>query len=518
MHKSDQARIATSARLRSVIVAMLALSAAGFGACDDGGPPSSPTDTGRTGAFTSGIASADVTSTSAIVWTRAEGADAPLLEIATDDAFTRDIRTERLTGSADADWTVQRSVDGLEPATRYRYRFRAGDAVSATGTFTTAPAGDNGRAVRFVFSGDSDGSRRPDGTPPYNEFEALDAARAEDPAFFLYFGDTIYADRAPIASTLDGYRGKYRENRGYRALTDILAAAPIFTMWDDHEVVNDFAGTTVDAAMLEAGRRAFREYMPIADTGDAAQLYRAFRYGRDIELIMVDARSYRDASAVAACTADGAVDPLPAGGLPGAPPSLRAVRALTGLPSEVPPACAAALADPDRALLGMAQLAWLRERLSASEATWKIVVTPVPIQSLLVLPYDRWEGYSAERESLLAHIRDDGIGNVVFLSTDFHANIFGPVRDAAGTAVAYEAIVGPIATAPLAAEVREAVGDAAAAVLPGFLASAAGTDCAVLDAFAYGVAETSADGRTLLIAAKDAQGTVLCAKMLEASE
>ena len=36
---------------------------------------------------------------------------------------------------------------------------------------------------------------------------------------------------------------------------------------DDHEVVNDYDGQTVDPARYAAGRQAFLEYMPIRETG-----------------------------------------------------------------------------------------------------------------------------------------------------------------------------------------------------------------------------------------------------------
>jgi hypothetical protein len=53
---------------------------------------------------------------------------------------------------------------------------------------------------------------------------------------------------------------------------------------------------------------------------------------------------------------------------------------------------------------------------------------------LIFLPYDRWEGYAAERTEMLEFIRnpdgntmtDDHLKNVVFLSTDIHAAIYNP--------------------------------------------------------------------------------------------
>ena len=44
-------------------------------------------------------------------------------------------------------------------------------------------------------------------------------------------------------------------------------------------------------------------------------------------------------------------------------------------------------------------------------------------QQFYALPYDRWEGYGAERSEMLNFIRNNGIDNVEFLTTDNHATL-----------------------------------------------------------------------------------------------
>jgi phosphodiesterase/alkaline phosphatase D-like protein len=51
----------------------------------------------------------------------------------------------------------------------------------------------------------------------------------------------------------------------------------------------------------------------------------------------------------------------------------------------------------------------------------------VPIQKMYFLPYDRWEGYNAERESLLRFLQAK-VRNVVFITTDLHATLINNVR------------------------------------------------------------------------------------------
>lgn len=474
---------------------------------------------GTTATFTSGVASGDVTATSAVLWTRAEGGDAVTVEISADASFSN-ARSLPATTSSARDFTVKVKADGLTPGTRYAYRFRAGDAVSPAGSFVTAPDAGTSAPLHFVFSGDSDGSRKADGTPPYNNFEVLDAAAKEQPAFFLYFGDTIYADRPPVATTLSGYRAKYRENRGYPALTSILAGTSTYNTWDDHEVVNDFAPPTVDTGELAAGRQAFREYLPIDDSGGIdSPMYRSFHWGSDADLILLDERSYRSAEATGPCSTGGRPDPLPGAAAPGVPDSARQGRGLLGLPADVPAGCLDALNDPSRTLLGATQKQWLKEQLTASKATWKVIVNEVPIQQIIALPYDRWEGYAAERQEILSFIRDQHVKNVVFLTTDLHGNVFGPVRlDLFNdpTPVAYEAVVGPIATATLKQEIASAISDTAANLFAPLLLSVVKADCASIDTYSYGSVDIDPAAGTLTVTARDALGAALCTKTLQA--
>jgi hypothetical protein len=78
------------------------------------------------------------------------------------------------------------------------------------------------------------------------------------------------------------------------------------------------------------------------------------------------------------------------------------------------------------------------------------------ISSVLFVPYDRWEGYAAERQEIIAFIQDNDIRNVVFLSTDIHAAI---VNDsiAGGTPVVREWVSGAIGMDPIFRELPASV-------------------------------------------------------------
>jgi phosphodiesterase/alkaline phosphatase D-like protein len=138
----------------------------------------------------------------------------------------------------------------------------------------------------------------------------------------------------------------------------------------------------------------------------------------------------------------------------------QSARDLIPLPP-VDPDCLAHIFDPTRTMLGAEQKQWLKDGLMETNATWKFIVNQVPITQAFAVPYDRWEGYGAERNELLDFISDNNIRNVVFLTTDIHANFLGPVyRDITQnrTQVAYEIVAGPIQTCELDCEVDSLLG------------------------------------------------------------
>src|SRR5262249_9605929 len=146
-------------------------------------------------------------------------------------------------------------------------------------------------------------------------------------------------------------------------------------------------------------------------------------------------RSFRSSPAKDACHDD------PAPTLPAAD------RKEFGLKAKLPPGCLAALDDPSRTLLGAHQKELLKSALLASDATWKLILNDVPITEMYGDPYDRWEGYAAERAELLRFLEESGVRNVVFLTTDLHGNLISDVRARPGdtVAAAKEIVAGPIA-------------------------------------------------------------------------
>ena len=460
----------------------------------------------------------NVTPVSAVLWTRADQATTLTAEVSTDPSFA--LRTLRFPASAtaSADFTAKIVVAPLVPNYRYFYRFRHDGSVSPVGTFKTAPSPLLPAGVRFVYTGDSDGTMV-NGHPAFNNFETLAAARNENPDFFVYLGDTIYADSVfrPTgpAVTLDDYRAAYRVNRGYPNLTDLLRATSTYAIWDDHEVVNDFDSVTVDPEQYANGRQAFLEYMPVEtvirlhDSGCRSDpMFRVFRWGKDADVIVLDERSCRSAEVKPACTfANGTLDLAPT--LP------TDFRRQFGLPDNPPAGCLTALNDPSRTYLGPVQKAALLALLEWSPARFKFVVSEDAIQQFYALPYDRWEGYGAERAQVLNFIRANSIPNVTFLTTDEHAVMMNQVfvdRFADPQPIAYEAVTGPIATFTSQQQIAafgQALGDPNLVAKFQAALNLVGEDCRNLNVDSYAAVTVDPAAATATITMKNSDGALV---------
>ena len=199
--------------------------------------------------------------------------------------------------------------------------------------------------------------------------------------------------------------------------------------------------------------------------------YRTFRnlpYGRTVELFMLDCRSYREDQ--------------PCGG-----------GSFTRCTDDSP-----------RKYLGDQQLAWVKDRLKSSPATWKLVgnqlmIMPFDVAGGVQVEVDGWNGYRAERRDLLTYVESNAIKDVVFLTGDIHTFIAGEVRTNGrdGNPVASE-IVGGSTTSLGAAQT---VGHTAGGLPPDALKQA--IDQAPLLNPWYSYFESRAHGCALLTVSED---------------
>jgi len=387
--------------------------------------------------FTLGVASGDLEPDNILIWTRLTapldylGSDiTPDLpaqtvhwEVAHDARFHRPVAQGQATAQAEWGHALHIQVNGLAPDRWYFYRFRCGDAFSATGRCRTAPAlGADVRRLRLAFASCQ---RWEHGF--YTAW--ADAARAE-PDLVLFLGDYIYEYAQPAraeglartqplrtARSLQDYRDRYALHKSDAHLQAAHAACNWSLIWDDHEVENDYAGQQGqgDEARFLARRmaawQAFYENLPLRANAlqrsfQGLSLYRSLQWGRLARLHLLDGRQFRD---LQACRPPG--------------------KASTGSvePQECP-----ALHDPARSFLGWDQERWLARQLQADAGS----ASAAPLWSLLAQTTlfssrrypngkqatDSWDGYPEARQRLVRQIAETRPRNSVLLGGDIHQN------------------------------------------------------------------------------------------------
>jgi len=366
---------------------------------------------------THGALVGEVTSTSAVLWARADRAGEMRVVVEPQDGGPA-LRFSTPVGRED-DFTGKVALQGLRPSTAYAYRVGLGDDASGfSGVFRTAPAPEVRVPVRFVWGGDVGGQNacrdRVEGYPIFKTMRAVE----KEIDFFIALGDMIYADNAcegkgrfgnsqvpnsGVATDLPSYWAQWKYNREDAAFQELFAATPYYAVWDDHEVVNDF-GPLHDTRqekpyspavhLLPIGREAFLDYNPLLPPPDNTdRLYRSISWGSAVEVFFLDNRQYRD--------------PNRSPDLPSRP----------------------------KTMLGREQLAWVRQGLGRSGAIWKVIVSSVPLSVPTGSPveagrdgwanFDQDTGFEQELFEILAFLRSSRIGNVVFITTDVHfAEVF----------------------------------------------------------------------------------------------
>jgi phosphodiesterase/alkaline phosphatase D-like protein len=486
--------------------------------------------------FSYGVTSSEVTSSSALVWTRADKAGKVKLVVSADKKFgNKGDKKKTLSAKAAADDVVQVTVRGLKAGHRYAYVFTSGKNRSAVGHFKTAPKASQAKTLRFAYSGDADAQKAVGASKPfYNTFQIYKQMAKEGNDFNVNFGDTIYSDTEvgstvqggtfvpaqPTARTVAAKWAKYKQNLKLKNLQTVRAATGMYNHWDDHEFINDFTPPENGTQIYNAGVTAFRSYMPVTYSQQKG-IYRSFKWGKNAEVFFLDERSFRSPKADDACINPDTNAPDLA---PTAPQRVRNTFAIVtpSLARPVPQSCLDAINNPNSTMLGPDQYARFTAAVKASTAKFKIVMNEVPIQQFYALPYDRWEGYAAERTKLLTFLKDN-VKNVVFLTTDTHANLYNdarfstfPEENNGGGPVdsgINEMVTGPVATMTFTKEINGAAGrnDAGDLVTAAFFKppppDGVGMKCASTDVFSY--SEVKVTSSAVTITPKDINGKLV---------
>ena len=214
-------------------------------------------------ALPSGVASADVTPNSAVVWSRTDRPGRLVVQLTGHGRFDRAISLRGPKTDAGDDFTARMPLRGLRPGQRYDYRLGFEDAYGRIGQTLDGSFSTPGRSrgVSFVFTGDTAGQGYGI-NPELGGMIAYKAMHETRPDFFLHSGDNIYADGpieaelkvadgtvwknvvteevSKVAETLAEYRGRYKYNLLDENVRNLYADVPLIAQWDDHETLNNW--------------------------------------------------------------------------------------------------------------------------------------------------------------------------------------------------------------------------------------------------------------------------------------
>ena len=426
--------------------------------------------------FHHGVASGDPLNDRVILWTRVTPQQAGpvevILEVSENKHFSSIIFSEKLQTSSLSDYTIKYDFLAKQYCDSDRgffYRFRAGNAISEIGKSKTFS--ENTTAAKIgIFSC----SNFPAGY--FNAYQA--AAERNDLDLWLHLGDYLYeypmggyaTDKAeklkrvpePLHEmvTLSDYRlrhAQYKKDQGSKALHK---HAPLIAVWDDHEFSNDAwkhgaenhskDGSEGDFyARRSAAIKAYYEWMPIREQQNKRRIFREFKIGKLIHLIMLDTRQFgRDKQIQPK-------DYLTESGF-------NQAKFYNDLNSD------------NRKLLGTEQLDWIESRILNSSAVWTIFGQQVLMAKLkfpdiskmlkskeipsFLKPYlkflglgipsnlDAWDGYPAERNKLYK-VMSNAKKGFVSLAGDTHNSWVSELKDKSGSKVGIE-LGAPSVTSP----------------------------------------------------------------------
>lgn len=233
------------------------------------------------------------------------------------------------------DFTYQFKIAGLAPGSTYELNVEASPlnaetvTASMNGQFKTAPATDVKAAVNFIVTtGTSYNDKdRDDG------YRFYASALKLDPEFFVHTGDILYYDG--YAKTKELALWHWARQYSLPNHIDFQRQISSYFMKDDHDTwFNDCYPGQKTKFMgdftYEQGTEIFLWEVPMG-----GKTYRTVRWGKDLQIWMVEGRDFRSPN------------PAPDG--------------------------------PDKTIWGAEQMAWFKSTVKASDATFKVLISPTPV-------------------------------------------------------------------------------------------------------------------------------------------
>ncbi len=288
------------------------------------------------------------------------------------------------------DFSTQFLLEQLQPGTRHDYTvdYRRTESSptrhSPRFSFVTAPAADVRQEVKFQVTTGQD----------YRGEETYRHMAAQEPQFLVSTGDNVYYDGPPKARDVQGAYDAYQMMYGLPLMKRYFEHIGGYFEKDDHDYRFNDADRWQQWKAGDGGQRSnkkktepetwltheegimvFKQVFPMSDP-----TYRTFRWGQGVQIWLVEGRDYRSPNA------------MPDG--------------------------------PEKTLWGPEQLAWLRRTLLASDADWRILISPTPIIGPdRVTKNDNHadpQGFWHEGQAFLDWIKDQQLHNLILVCGDRH--------------------------------------------------------------------------------------------------
>ena len=335
-----------------------------------------------------------VTSNSAMIWVRGDKKNpVAFVKVAPGNKSTTLTLEERhgYTGAVE--------IAGLRHDTDYTCGVEFAASVSASqnlrvdyghcrGKFRTAPAVDANVPFKFLLGSCNLHSLWIVSDPDRAYQELLQRSAENDARFMIHCGDQIYYDIPNFQKSpdIEEYRDKYLDAWGdSRPTRKFLTQIPHYMIMDDHEITNNFAndmkspnGVSTPEVYRLISMKVYREYVHIRqpNTYGRQALYYDYAYG-DAKFFVMDCRTERFGFTYGA-----------------------------------------------KRIVGDAQMAALKNWLILHKAKLKFVVSSVPFVMEVTNDKDKWgaPAFEAQRNEVIEHLIQNGIGRLVFLTGDMHSS------------------------------------------------------------------------------------------------
>ena len=283
------------------------------------------------------------------------------------------ISSAKSVSSKDEDFTAIVNIEGLKSNTEYIYKIYINGKEQTqleNLEFSTNPT----RLGKFSIGlGGGAGY-----TPQYEKmWNTIDSHKLNA---MLLLGDNVYIDIPETPGAFHDYT--YYRRQSQPDFHNMITSTPIYSIWDDHDSATDdvWLGPYTDKPSWKLPLlNVFKNNWNNPGYGIEEKPACWFNFSiSDVDFFMLDGRTYR-------------TNPF----------------------------------KEEKTMLGPVQKAWLLKELKNSQATFKIIVSPVPWSSdAKPGSNDTWNGFIDERQEIYQFLTDNDIKGVVLLSADRHRTDF----------------------------------------------------------------------------------------------